>query len=483
MQSLYERTETPMESSDIWYLHTTLCQCILPYQDPKTDEWQCTNGDFSIALVAGHIRDPESDQPLQRVGLPYGPKPLCSAKIPSSSLWTLYLLTAIIGRNNHPSQREALAMTRLMRWIRHLGQLGCMLLTLLGDGVHYFILRLRSPVALAAENLFLRKQLALSQERSITPRRATRATRLTLIWLARCFDWHRALVIVRPATLIRWHRQGFRLFWRWTARSGRPPIPTDLQALIRPMARANPTWGEEHIANELLLKLGLRVSPRTVRKYLPTHLDSGRGQRARSQRWRTFVRNHAQAIIAGDFCVVTATFRLLYVLVVIEHVTRRLLYVNVTAHPTAQWTLQQLREAIPADHAYRFLIHDRDAIFSQELDQCIRHLGLKVLKTPVRSPQANALCERLLGTMRRECLDFVIPLTENHLRHLLNEWAAHYNKGRPHMALGPGIPEPPRSLPVPLQTHQHRLPAHVHVVAHPILGGLHHEYRLEERAV
>jgi putative transposase len=202
-----------------------------------------------------------------------------------------------------------------------------------------------------------------------------------------------------------------------------------------------------------------------------------------SQRWSTFVRNQAKVMIARDFCVVvTATFRFLYVSVVVERTSRRLLHVNATAHPTAAWTLQQLRDAIPSNHTYRFLIHDRDRIFSQPLDQHIRHLGLRVLKTPVRRPQANVLCERLLGTLRRECLDFVIPLTENHLRHLLNAWLAHYNKGRPHMALGPGIPQPPPSLPVALQTHRCRLPAQVHVVAHPILGGLHHEYRLEERA-
>ncbi len=357
-----------------------------------------------------------------------------------------------------------------------------MLLMLLADGVRYVGLCLRSPTALAAENLFLRKQLALCRERSITPRRATPATRLTLVWLAHWFDWRRALVIVQPATLIRWHRQGFRMFWRWTSRRGRPPIPSTLQALIRQMARENPTWGEERIANELLLKLGLRVSPRTVRKYLPKHGDHSRGKRASSQRWRTFVRNHAQAIVACDFCVVvTATFRLLYVLVVMEHATRRILHANVTAHPTAAWTLQQLRDAIPADHAYRFLIHDRDAIFSQELDQHVRHLGLQVLKTPVRSPQANALCERLLGTLRRECLDFLIPLTEDHLRSLLHEWAQHYNTGRPHMALGPGIPRPRWSLPVPLQAHRHRWPKPYHVVAGPILGGLHHDYRLEQK--
>ena len=250
------------------------------------------------------------------------------------------------------------------------------------------------------------------------------------------------------------------------------------------MACENPIWGEERIANELLLKLGLRVSPRTVRKYLPKHLDRGRGKRAQSQRWQTFVRNHAQAIAACDFCVVvTATFRLPYVFVVMEHATRRILHANVTAHPTAPWTLQQLRDAIPADHTYRFLIHDRDAIFSLELDQRVRHLGLRVLKTPVRSPQANALCERLLGTLRRECLDFLIPLTEYHLRSLLHEWAQHYNTGRPHMALGPGIPQPLAALPTPLHKRRHQLPAHCRVVARPVLGGLHHEYRPEEHIV
>jgi transposase InsO family protein len=324
--------------------------------------------------------------------------------------------------------------------------------------------------------------LALCRERSIAPRRATPATRLALVWLARWFDWRRALVIVQPATLIRWHRQGFRLFWRWTSRRGRPPIPPALQALIRQMARENPTWGQERIANELSLKLGLCVSPRTVRKYLPKRLDRGPGTRAAAQGWSTFVRNHAQAIVACDFCVVvTATFRLLYVFVVIEHASRQLLRVNVTAHPTADWTLQQLREAIPADHGYRFLLHDRDSIFSQALDQGIRHLGLQVLKTPPHSPRANALCERLLGTLRRECLDFLIPLTEHHLRRLLHAWVVHYNTGRPHMALGPGIPQPPLHLPAPRHVDRHRLPAHLRVAARAILGGLHHEYRLEEQ--
>jgi putative transposase len=176
------------------------------------------------------------------------------------------------------------------------------------------------------------------------------------------------------------------------------------------------------------------------------------------------------------------TAKNLLVFVVIEHATHRVLRVNVTAHPTADWTLQQLREALPSDHGYRFLIHDRDRIFSQQLDQHVQHLGLRVLKTPVRSPQANAFCERLLGTLRRECLDFLIPLTENHLRRLLHEWVGYDNAGRPHMSLGPGMPQPPASWLVPRHIHWHRLPAHLQVVARPILGGLHHEYQLEVKA-
>jgi putative transposase len=314
------------------------------------------------------------------------------------------------------------------------------------DGMRFLFLCLHPRSALAAENLFLRKQLALYQERYVKPRRVPHTTRMALIWLAGWFDWRHALCVVQPETFLRWHRQGVRLFWRWKSRRGRPPIPPDLQGLIRRMARENPTWGEERIANEPLLKLGLRVSLRTVRKYMPKRLDHGRGTRVTSQHWRTFVRNHAQAIIACDFCVaVTATFRLLYIFVLMEHATRRLLHVSITAHPTAHWTLQQLREAIPADHAYRFLIHDRDRIFSAPLDHSIRHLGLRVLKTPPQSPQANALRERLIGTLRRECLDFVIPLTKTHLRRLLHEWAAYYNKYRlsPHVL---GARDPPAPL-------------------------------------
>jgi transposase InsO family protein len=207
------------------------------------------------------------------------------------------------------------------------------------------------------------------------------------------------------------------------------------------MATDNPLWGEERIANELLVKLGIRVSPRTVRKYMPKRPPRvPRGD----QRWSTFLSNHAKAIIACDFFVaVTATFRSLYVFVVIHHATRQLLHVNVTAHPTAAWTLRQVREAVDLADTYRYLIHDRDSIFAKDLDDSLERLGLTIVRSPPRSPMANALCERVIGTVRRECLDWMIPLSEAHLRAALAEWVTHYNAGRPHSALGPGVPDPP----------------------------------------
>jgi putative transposase len=354
------------------------------------------------------------------------------------------------------------------------------IITLLGDLAAFFWLTLRPQSTLAAENLFLRKQLAMFQERKAKPRRPDTPIRIALVLLSRLFNWRDALVVVQPQTLVRWHRQGFRLFWRWKSRPGRPPIPIELRQLIREMAMSNPSCGEERIANELLLKLGIRVSPRTVRKYMQLHpWEQPRGD----QRWSTFVRNHASAILACDFCVVvTATFRLLYVFIVIEHQTRRIVHCNVTAHPTAAWTLQQLREAIPSDHSYRFLIHDRDGIFSPLLDKSVSHMGIRVLRSPPRSPKANSFCERVIGTLRRECLDYFIPITEAHLLSITTNWITHYNKGRPHSSLGPGIPNPPSGLPVALQTHRHRIPNHLKVMAHPILGGLHHEYGLLPKA-
>ena len=354
------------------------------------------------------------------------------------------------------------------------------ILAIIRTMLQYIVSSQRPRQRLAAENLFLRKQLALFQEREIRPRRADDTARAALVWLSRAFNWREALVVVKPATLIRWHREGFRQYWKLKSRPGRPVLPYEVRALIRQMALDNPTWGEERIANELLLKLGLRVSPRTVRKYMPEHSGAGPGMGVAKQRWTTFVRNHAAAIVACDFfTVVTATFKALYVFVVVEHATRRILHINVTRHPTGDWTLQQLREAIPDDHGYGFLIRDRDAKFSQRLDESVRRLRLRVLKTPVRTPQANGLCERTIGTIRRECLDYLIPLGERHLSRILIEWVRRYNAARPHSALGPGFPDPSKYAPIELQPGRHRLPRNSRIASRPILGGLHHEYSLQ----
>src|SRR5215831_8985985 len=303
------------------------------------------------------------------------------------------------------------------------------------DLVRLLVLVSRSRRARASENLFLRKPLARFQERKVKPHRADDSTRLLRVILGRRFAWRDALVNVRPDTFVRWHRQGFRLLWRWKSRPlGRPQIPKDLRRLIREMAAENPTWGEERIANELNLKLTIEVSPRT-----------------------------------------------LYVFVLIEIGSRKILHHNVTAHPTAEWTLQQFREALPGGHPYRFVIHDRDCIFSEAVDQGLTNLGVRVLRTPVRAPKANSVCERLGGSLRRECLDFLIPFNERHLQMTVRDWAIHYNRGRPHSALGPGLPKP-MSDQVPSNEHRHSLPIGYRVVKRSVLGGLHHEYRLVKEA-
>ncbi len=306
-------------------------------------------------------------------------------------------------------------------------------LRLIEDALRWMLLLFRSTESVQAENLFMRRQLALYIERGVQPRPVDAATRVSLAVLARLFDWRSALVVVQPATMIRWHRAGWRLLWRMKSRVGRPPIPKELRELIRRMARENVLWGEERIANELLLKLGARISPRTVRKYLPKRR---RGRLRGDLRWSTFLRNQATAILAGDFFVaVTATFRI--------------------------------------------LIHDRDSIFARQMDDSIRALGLGVLRSPFSSPKANAICERVVGTIRRECLDWMIRLSEAHLRSILREWVAHYKGGRPHSALGPGVPGPTAGSARAPKPESRRLwtPGAL-VRVKPVVGGLHHEYSL-----
>ena len=245
----------------------------------------------------------------------------------------------------------------------------------------------RSSNAIRAENLVLRRQLAKYLERAVKPRRvdALTRTRISLALFTRLFDWRDAVVLVRPATIIRWHRLGWRLYWQCNCRAGRPPIPAKLRALIRRVAQENPLWGEERMANELLVKLNIRVSPRTVRKYLPKPRT---GHPRGDQRWSTFLKNHAEAILACDFFIaVIATFRLLYVFVVIEHGSRRLKHVAVTAHPSADWTLQQLRKVVGEDTSHQYLLHDRDSVFAKRLDESIKALGLRVIKSRRARPR------------------------------------------------------------------------------------------------
>jgi putative transposase len=314
-----------------------------------------------------------------------------------------------------------------------------------------------SRAQLAAENLFLRKQLACYIERKARPRRADNPTRIALVLLSRFVAWQELLTIVRPDTLVRWHRDLYRLVWRAKSRPrGRPRIPVELRQLIAAMAAANRTWGEERLAAELRLTLGLTVSPRTVRRYMP----SAPRPRGRSmQSWTTFLHNHPGTGRACDFfVVVTATFQRLYVFVLFDMATRQVVHWNVIAHPCAAWTIQQFRNGLPLNAAYRFVIHDRDGIFAPAVDDALRSMSLEVLKTQVRAPQAKAYCERFIGTARRECLDWIIPLTEPHLRRVLAEWIPHYNRERPHAALGPRLPDAPSDRRTP--TGHRLLPEH-----------------------
>jgi hypothetical protein len=215
------------------------------------------------------------------------------------------------------------------------------------DGLSFLRAIIRSRSVLSAEILFLRKQLAFYQEHQIRPRRLSDSARYSLVLWSRFFDWREALVIVKPETLIGWHRKGFNLFWKWKCRVGRPRLPGNIRQLIVRMARENPTWGEERVAAELSVKLRILVSPRTVRSYWPPPSSPRGTRRTSSQHWRTFVHNHAEFLVACDFLVaVTARFRVLYVFVVMEVGSRQILHYNVTAHPTAGWTVQQVSRGL-----------------------------------------------------------------------------------------------------------------------------------------
>jgi putative transposase len=326
----------------------------------------------------------------------------------------------------------------------------------------------RSRLELEAEILALGHQLAVLQRQAPRRPRLGRTDRLLWVLLSRLWpNWRRAVRIVTPDTVVRWHRRGFGLYWSWKSRprrAGRPAVAVDIRALIRQMHATNPLWGAPRIHGELR-KLGLSVSQTTVATYL------GRRDRPLSPTWRTFLTQHVSQIASVDvFTVPTATFRVLLVFVALAHDRRRIVHVNVTAHPTAAWTAQQLREAWPWDTAPRFVIRDRDTIYGLDLRRTALAMGIEDVPTAPRSPWQNPLVERVIGSLRRECLDHVIVWNERALRRHLQQYLAYYHGSRTHLSLDKDAPVPRATQP----------PSCGAVIQAPHLGGLHHHY--ERRA-
>jgi transposase InsO family protein len=321
---------------------------------------------------------------------------------------------------------------------------------------------LRSQRELALENLALRQQLAVLKRRTKRPKLST-ADRAFWVVLSRLWpDWQHALILVKPETVIGWHRKGFKLYWTWKSRnrSGRPRIDPEIRSLIRRMARENPTWGAPRIHGELRM-LGFDVSEATVSRYMP------RRTKPPSQTWRSFLRNHAQDLVSIDFFVVpTATFRVLYVFLVLAHDRRRIVHFNVTDGPSALWTGQQLANAFPYDSAPKVLIRDRDKIYGAAFVRRVRAMGIEQILIAPRSPWQNPYCERVIGTLRRECLDHVIILGEQHLRRILRRYLEYYHSSRTHLALDKDAPE----------LRKRESIDDGKVIALPMVGGLHHRY-------
>jgi putative transposase len=320
----------------------------------------------------------------------------------------------------------------------------------------------RSRAALHLEILVLRHQLAILNRPRPSQLRLTAADRVLWAWLLQVWTgWRPALVLVKRDTVLGWHRRGFRLFWTWKSRyrTGRPAAAPEVRALIRRMATANPLWGAPRIHGELQ-KLGISVSQATVAKYMP------RRDKPPSQPWRTFLANHVGQIMAADFFVVpTVTYRLLFVLVILAHERRRIVHVAVTEHPTAAWTAQQLRNAFPDHKAPAYLLHDRDAVFAA-VATTIASMKIQAVRTAPRSPWQNAYVERVIGSIRRECLDHVIVLSVAGLQRVLADYVAYYMNTRTHLSLGK---DAPASRPAtPLSAGR--------IVEIPQVNGLHHRY-------
>ena len=308
----------------------------------------------------------------------------------------------------------------------------------------------------------LRQQLAVCKAHQQRPR-FTDTDRLFWVTLSRIWKgWREALIVVKPETVVRWHRQGFRYYWRWKSRgwSGRPTIEREIRDLIRQMSRANSLWGAPRIYGELL-KLGIDVSQATVSKYMV------RSRKPPSQSWRAFLDNHVKDLISVDFFTVpSATFRVLYVFVVLSHERREIIHVNATTQPTAEWTARQLVEACGEDNIPHYVIRDRDGSYGHRFCQQTRALGIEEVLTAPRSPWQNAYAERVIGSIRRECLNHVVILNEKHLRRILARYVDYYNTMRTHLSLDKDAPK----------GRLVQLPEKGRVVELPWVGGLHHEY-------
>ena len=322
----------------------------------------------------------------------------------------------------------------------------------------------RTRAVLHAEILALRHQLAVFQKNAPRRLRLHRCDRLLWVVLYRFWSgWRPCLQMVQPDTVLRWHRRAFA--WHWTRKSrglpGRPEVAANIRDLIQRMRQGNPLWGAPSIHGELL-KLGIAVAQSTVARYLP------RSRKPPSQTWRTFLPNHLAQIAAIDFFTVpTATFRVLFVFVVLVHERRRVVHFAVTEHPTQEWTMQQMREAFPWDEAPQYVLRDRDAIYGRDFVALTRDLRMEEVLTAPRSPWQNPFAERLVGSIRRECLDHVIVWNERSLRRTLHNYFAYYQRSRTHLALDKDAPEPRAVEP----------PAQGRVVAIPEVGGLHHRYQ------
>jgi putative transposase len=361
--------------------------------------------------------------------------------------------------------------------LRHLSHVSATACQVIQYTATWFALLFRSKHELAAEIVALRSQLALyqlQQEKGIVPKpRCTPAFRLTWILLVKAFTgWKDALCIVKPETVIRWHRNGFRLFWRHKSRhrSGRPEVSLEMQRLIRKIHSDNPLWSPERIYDQVV-DLGFDPpSPNTIRKHLP---KPSRGSRAPSQTWKTFIANHMDVTWSMDlFAVPTITFRLLYVFIILSHERREIVQFGITQHPTMLWLVQQLREATGFGVQPRYVIHDNDKVYDGGVPAFLKSCGIEEVRTAFKSPWQNPYSERMVGTLRRELLNNIIPLNEKHLQRLLAEYIGkYYHPVRTHTSLSH---KPPL---FDLSIKKRQLSPDSMLESEPILGGLYHNYR------